>query len=162
MPNWCSNSVTFYGENAEKVNALFRELQTKQEADIDRKGVKPDFVDEKPTHNPYMFEIYENYHGKTWWSYDTKWIPNTDDLVDIANKFNCNFEQYYEESGSNIYGKTTYDNGNFDEVSLDDDDFNMIEHNEKDDLFIYKGESYESIFEIYELILNNKLNSYEN
>lgn len=160
MPNWCSNSVVFYGENAEKVKDLFRELKAKQLADSEHKGVIPDFILNKPDtlRNPYMFEIDVTSDSI---NYNTKWSPNTDDLVEIASKYSCDFEHWYDESGNCIYGKATYKDGNLNDIYLDEFDFDKVVYDEKNDIYIYNGETSESSYDFYNQILNTKLTNRE-
>jgi len=161
MPNWCYNFVTFSGkeEDLEKLHNVFLEME-KQE-NITNEGQLPEFakISEQLDLNRWFFEL--NIIDLGIISYSTKWVPNTLNLVAIADYFNLEFESEYDESGNLIYGKAIYKNGILEELDLDTDELleiNWIESEieGEDDHYLYRGEKYESDEEIKEMIWEEK------
>lgn len=158
MPNWCNNTVTFSGENADKANQMFKELYETQQKDPDH-GVTFGLIDiENIKRNPFMFNIYEEFDSVTRWSYQTKWAPNTEDLKLVADHVGCDFTHYYDEMGMLIYGRTQYIDKQEIEIDLDDKDFDSYSYSEEDDLYRFEDEVYESVYDILEILLDRKLN----
>jgi hypothetical protein len=56
----------------------------------------------------YFFEIYQNDDVTGVFQYETKWSPNTEEVQKIAEHYNVNFTQDYEELGNCVYGRATF------------------------------------------------------
>lgn len=160
MPNWCSNSVTFSGRNVSLAKKMFDDLVDKYDAG-DGSGVKPDMIpDRQDGPNPYMFEFRQNGDGTlddVSYIYDTKWSPNIDDVQTIAKTLDCDFKMYYEEIGVGIYGYAQMVNGLFQEIDLDDTDTDQVEYDEDLDSYTFRDLEYESQYDCYEILLEEKL-----
>lgn len=156
MTNWAQNWVTFYGEETQlkQVNDMFKAMENKEK--LSEEGQIPPFM-EKPEQD-YFFEICSDEIDTI--SYTTKWSPNVDDLVVIANHFNLNFVSTYEETGSNIFGKAIFTAGNSEakKYDLKKDDFDLYEFDEKADTYIFEGEKYECESDILQIIFERKFN----
>jgi len=151
MANWCLNTVVFQGEDHR-----MEELRLLTEALIVREnllncGQLYDFVSEG---SGYLFETsYED--GVL--GYLTKWAPNTQVLVEVADHLNLSYTHSYEEPGMMIYGRDTYKNGELQQVMLDNDDFALYEFNEQTESYDFEGESYPNDEEILEILFRRKL-----
>jgi len=169
MPNWCFHSLEFKGENKEKAIELFDQLIKLQSKNPDQGVLPEDLYTEKDIpsqdilildktvsvlRNPYMFDIT---HEDERISYNTKWSPNEDDIVIIADHFKCDFELSYEEMGNDIYGKCFYVNGELTDYMLNDDDFSQFTYDEDSDEYTFRDETYESHYDIYETLLEEKI-----
>jgi hypothetical protein len=165
MPNWCYNYVSFSGKEEDliKLQEVFSEM-IKQEG-ITNEGQLPEFakISEQLDLNRWFFQLNDN--GDFGFTYETKWAPNTLNLVAIADLFNLEFESEYEEGGCLIYGKAFYKNKILEELDLDRSDLLQISglENTEDggDYYLYQGEKYESDNEIKEIIWNKKFKKYE-
>jgi len=119
MANWCSNSVTFIGEPSQltDLKILFEAMALKEQKQ--RKGQLPDFIFDK---DGFFFDIVWDNDVL---SYQTKWSPNTDIILEIGVRFEVEFIHGYDESGNLIYGEATYLKGEFLDTCLDDEDFDQ-------------------------------------
>jgi hypothetical protein len=168
MPNWCSNHVTFQGDEASllKVMTLFREAEENQcEGKI--QGFMPDFVE--GVKESYFFEIF--CQDDNCISYETKWADNTDDLVEVVKHIGgVSFEVEYSESGCGVYGRDTYNHetqelvkvwlthAENDLVIFVDED-NIYEHPDRDGFYFFEGEYYECKEEALDIVLQRKINN---
>lgn len=155
MANWCNNYVYFSGDPArvEDVRALFREIQGKQ--DRDEKLWLPFFVTNK---NGYMIDI--DAHDEEIY-YRSRWVPNIDVLVQIANHYAVDFLDSYDELQTGVFGEANYDRGVLSNISLDGNDLKASHYDEETRLFIYKGQSYEDERPIFaQLIEQKRLNDH--
>lgn len=165
MPNWCYNYVSFSGKEEDliKLQEVFSEM-IKQEG-ITNEGQLPEFakISEQLGLNRWFFQLNDN--GDFGFTYETRWAPNTLNLVAIADLFNLEFESEYEEGGCLIYGKAFYKNKILEELDLDRSDLLQISglENTEDgnDYYLYQGEKYESSNEVKEIIWNKKFKKYE-
>ena len=156
MANWCQNWVTFQGEESKlkEVKTLFEAMQQKEKST--NEGQKPDF--ENVVFLYWFFEIYTDELDTI--RYDTRWSPNVDDLIKIANHFDLGFEVQFEETVNNIFGKAIYTAGNEEAqfYELHNSDFELYEFLQDEDTYLYEGEKYECEYEILETIFEKKFN----
>lgn len=154
MANWCQNWVNFSGEESQinKMKSLFKAMEIKEKEM--NEGQIPSFM--KEPKQDWFFNIYADETDTI--SYETKWSPNTYDLVEIANHFRLSFEHMYEESGNNIFGKAVFTSGNIEPefFDLDDSDFDLFQYDTENDIYTYEGQEYESNCEILETIFEKK------
>jgi hypothetical protein len=156
MANWCTNWVIFSGEETQikKANAMFKTMQEKEKET--NEGQIPSFMAEPK--EGFFFEIYEDESEII--SYSTKWSPNINDLIEIANHFKLGFEVLYEEIGNQIFGKAIFTAGNSEAKKYDlaSEDFEECQYDEDADIYKYNGEEYESDSEILQTIFQKKFN----
>lgn len=155
MANWCSNSVAFEGNETalEQIKSEFRKMINRENEE--HCGQLPDFISDKE--RGYFFNIvWED--GDCIFSYDTKWSPNKDILIKIAERYNVDFIHDYEEMGNLIYGRSIYENGTVIEIDLEDEDFEKYHYDEEADTYHFEGENYDSDYEILEILLERKIN----
>jgi hypothetical protein len=150
MPNWCSNRVTFEGEQHQitDLQILFETLSRREQKE--RKGQLPNFIFER---DGYFFDIH--------WEdsvlyYETKWSPNTSVIMEIAVRFDVDFVHSYEEGGCLIYGEASFIKGVFTDTCLDPEDFALYLYHEADDTCTFEGNEYESRDEVLEILLERK------
>ncbi|RWY47381.1 DUF1281 family ferredoxin-like fold protein [Mucilaginibacter gilvus] len=150
MANWCSNSVEFIGEHSqfEQLTSLFQAMAKKEKKE--ERGQLPTFVKEERGH---LFCIrWED--GIL--NYETKWAPNTNIIVQIADKFGVGFKLNYTEPGMEIFGESTYTDGCLEDICLDNDDTSRYEYNEDDSTYRFENQNYECSEEIQEILLERK------
>ncbi|WP_116790857.1 hypothetical protein [Flavobacterium psychrotrophum] len=154
MANWCSNRVAFTGNgNAlQQLHKLFLSMQEREETTGN--GQLPDFID---TENRYFFNLYYNEGDVGIFEYETRWSPNTEVIRLIADRYGLGVRHEYEEAGNCIYGVTEYRNGQETETDLDWADFDRYEYHEDEGVYYFEGETYESDYEILEILLQRKL-----
>ncbi|HZY39758.1 MAG TPA: hypothetical protein VFE53_24050 [Mucilaginibacter sp.] len=116
MADWCNNHIVFSGDAArvENVRALFREIQEKQ--DRDEKLWLPPFV---TAERSYMIAI--NVTDETIY-FRSRWVPNIDALVQIANQYGLDFVNRYDEINTGVFGEASYTGGVLSNINLDDND----------------------------------------
>ncbi|MCT1531745.1 MULTISPECIES: hypothetical protein [Bacteroidota] len=155
MANWCSNTVVFEGkpEAIRQIQQLFQTLKEKEEQA--EEGQLPDFTDS--TNGGYFFNIYWNEGDEGNFQYETKWSPNSEILRSIADRYQVDFIQDYEEMGNGIYGRAIYQNGILDDVFLSDEDLEAYDFDEDKDTYHFEGKTYDSDYEILETLLERKL-----
>lgn len=90
-------------------------------------------------------------------SYLTKWSPNTQVMVEVADHFGLNYNHWYDEQGMQIYGMDSYQAGHLSEVSLDESDFSLYTYNEQNDCYWFEGQSYTTEEDTMETLLSRKL-----
>jgi hypothetical protein len=153
MANWCNNTVVFEGkpEAIEQINELFRTMIEQEKKEVF--GQLPDFVENKS--GRCFFEIYES--DTAVFSYQTRWSPNTEILQQIAEHYNVNFTQDYEELGCLVYGRATFSDKLLTDIYLADEDFEKYQFDEEKDKWYFEGETYESDYEILETLLERKI-----
>ena len=150
MANWCSNTVVFTGgqNQLDELKTLFLTMAKKEQKE--RKGQLPPFVNDD---TGYLFEIR--------WEedvlyYETKWSPNTEVMVQVADKYHTGFEHSYSESGNGVFGETTYEDGILEDVFLDDDDYDLYGYDEETEIYFFENQAYESNEEIHDILLERK------
>lgn len=151
MANWCYNFLQFEG-NSEAVNnlmALFMELESREKATTH--GQLPDFIAEKAG---FMSSI-NCYEDNV--SYETRWWPNVEVIVQITEKFKLGFTLSYNELDNLIFGEYVYKNSVLTDFCLDSADFDLYDINpENEDTWLFEGEVYLSDFEILDILLERR------
>jgi hypothetical protein len=149
MANWCYNVVTFDNSNVlEQLKILFESLAEKCEKE--EKGQLPDFIQNGER---FMFNI--NWDNDTV-SYETRWSPNIEEMKQIADFYKTGFNYYYEELGNLVYGVARFENGVLTDTYLESSDFSLFDQIEDEDKWIFEGETYESEYDILEILLERK------
>lgn len=150
MANWCNNIVQFTAdpEKLESIEQLFKAMSFMEQQL--QHGQLPPFI---RSDSGYLFNIYTE--GGTIY-YDTKWVPNTDILVQLADQFGVGFVHDYSELAMGIFGQATYQQGILTDISLDQEDFTRFEYDHDQEMYTYEGSSFESEIEIMELLLERK------
>ena len=154
MANWCSNSVAFEGDETtlEQVRLEFVKMQICENKE--NCGQLPKFISDK--NRGYFFDILLE-DGDCIFNYQTRWSPNTEILLQIAEYFKVDFIHNYEEIGNQIYGVAVYSNNELSEIYLEEEDFEQYKYNEETDTYFFKEENYESDYEILEILLKRKI-----
>ena len=154
MANWCSNSVAFEGNETalEQVKLEFVKMQLRENEE--NCGQLPKFVSDK--NRGYFFDILLE-DGDCIFNYQTRWSPNTEILLQIAEYFKVDFIYNYEEIGNQIYGIIFYLNNEVNEICLEEEDFEQYEYHEETDSYFFEDENYESDYEILEILLKRKI-----
>jgi hypothetical protein len=131
MPNWCSNNVTFTG-NEENLNRFQRVIE---------KTIK---IQESHGNGEILFSLENAIDGYMFWiqtsdtgviSFESRWNPIPQDMVKIAQLFDLEFEYSYEESGCDLYGTYTYQDGMLMCQSLTEDEIEMCKVQNEDEDF---------------------------
>ena len=159
MANWCSNSVAFEGNEIalEQVKLEFRKMIIRENQE--NCGQLPDFILNKS--RGYFFDILLE-DGGCIFNYQTRWSPNTEILLKIAERYKVDFIYNYEEMGNQIYGVSVYSNNELMEICLEEEDFEQYDYHEETDSYFFEEEKYKSDYEILEILLKRKIENYEN
>ena len=155
MANWCSNTVVFEGkpEAITAIQELFQSMKEKEEKI--EEGQLPEFISKD--NGGYFFNIYWNEGDEGQFQYETKWSPNMEIIQKIAEHYEVNFTQDYEEMGNLIYGRATFYDKLLTDVYLEDVDFEQYEFDEENETYHFEGNDYESDYEILENLLERKI-----
>ncbi|MES2446588.1 MAG: hypothetical protein V4546_05365 [Bacteroidota bacterium] len=150
MPNWCNNIVQFTGEpqKLEELNQLFEAMAVREKET--HEAQLPSFV---KAEQGYLFDTYLD-SGTLY--YDTRWSPNTDIIVQIADHYQVDFLHQYSELAMGVFGEATYEAGVLKETYLDFEDLNQYEYDEEKDCYTFEGNLFESDMEILETLLERK------
>jgi len=155
MANWCYNYVEFTSTNQEKLNELYSllsEFEIKQSCNLGEYLLEGD---QKPVYD--LFSPVDT-GVSIIVSYLTKWSPNLRDLQKLATKFECNFNVEYKETGHEIFGKASFENGELLVQDLSNDDFEEYSFDEDTDCYMFEGEEYECEDDILETLWKRKYN----
>ena len=143
MANWCSNIVTFSGENVDKVDEMFTKLMEEQEAS--GFGVRPDWDACEKYDARYMFHIDKRGSGD--YQFETKWSPALNTIFLIGRRFKIAFEMFWDEPGMGLYGKMVFDPSMPDIAMVSDASGTNFRYDDEKGVYIYKGEEYESEYD---------------
>ena len=154
MTNWCSNTVAFEGNETalEQVKLEFIKMQIRENEE--NCSQLPEFISDK--NRGYFFDILLE-DGDYIFNYQTKWSPNTEILLQIAERFKVDFIYNYEEIGNQIYGVSVYSYNELTEIYLEEEDFQQYDYHEETDTYSFEAENYESDYEILEILLKRKI-----
>lgn len=144
MPNWCYNTITFSG----KYKAFCKRMENH---DYNIQGFE--FI----KNGRCIFSLEKIEDGV--YSFESKWIPPIDELIQQAKKSKFSFEIDYEELGCQVYGRAYYDcrTDELKDYFLGDETFNMIEWD--DDVLKINGVVCESEMEFLEIQLEKLINN---
>ncbi|RRJ92757.1 hypothetical protein EG240_01695 [Paenimyroides tangerinum] len=155
MANWCSNTVVFEGEPEaiEQIQRLFKSMAEKQQKE--NCGQLPEFIQD--SNGGYFFDIYQDDDVTGIFQYETKWSPNIEVVQAIAEHYNVNFTQDYEELSNGVCGRAMFSDKLLTDIYLDEEEFEQYEFDEETDTYHFEGEEYESDYEILETLLERKI-----
>ena len=155
MANWCSNTVVFGGtpEAIKQIQQLFKSMAEKQQEE--NCGQLPDFVQD--SNGGYFFDIYQDDDVTGIFQYETKWSPNIEVVQAIAEHYNVNFTQDYEELSNGVCGRAIFSDKLLTDIYLDDEEFEQYEFDEETDTYHFEGKEYDSNCEILETLLERKI-----
>jgi hypothetical protein len=156
MPNWCSNSVVFSAveDTLEKIRELFAQIEQKQQQD--EKYHLPSFVTKE---EGYMQDIIID---KNRINFETRWVPNIETLIEIADFYQAGFTCKYDEMANGIFGEARYDQSALIMANLDMEDFKAIRYDKQQkgypcgqQVFEYEGDLLDYLLE--QKMLNNNV-----
>lgn len=155
MPNWCSNTVVFEGneETIQRIQQLFQTMKEKEEQT--ERGQLPDFITDE--NGGYFFNLYWNEGDIGMFQYETKWSPNIEIVRKIAEYYQVDFVQDYEEISNLVYGRATFSDKLLTDIHLENEDFEQYQFDEETDTYSFEGEIYDSDCEILETLLERKI-----
>ena len=153
MPNWCSNHVTFSGENVDKADKLFKTLM--QEQSVSGLGIRPPWKGCDKHGLRYMFEIQHS--GDSTYQFESKWSPTLATMFLIGRRFKVAFEISWEEMGNGLYGSATYDPSMPDVMMVRDASSTNFRWDDDKEVYIYNGEEYESVYDFMEDVIDNMI-----
>ncbi|MBW7893070.1 MAG: hypothetical protein H3C48_19015, partial [Chitinophagaceae bacterium] len=151
MPNWCYNVVRFQGDAhlISETERFFKAMAAREKQQLC--GQLPDFATVRDDHF-FCIQWKDNALH-----YETRWCPNTYQLVTIADHLHVNFKHNYEETEMLIYGQATYSNGKLSTVDLDPADFELYQYDGQQDDFLFEGKHYPDYATILEILLERKM-----
>ena len=154
MANWCSNTIVFEGkpEAIKEIQQLFQTMTEKEEQT--ERGQLPNFITDE--NGGYFFNLYWNEGDIAMFQYETKWSPNIEIVQKIAEYYQVDFIQDYEEMSKLVYGRAMFSDKLLTDIYLEDEDFDSYQFDEETDTYHFEGEAYESDCEILETLLERK------
>jgi hypothetical protein len=150
MANWCINMVVFSGKLRQLIQLEKMVVKMIEKEIRDNKGQMFPMI---KTDTGYLFEM--EYHGDVL-CYLTRWQPNTEVLMAVANWLVLNYVHTYQEPAMGIYGKDTYVNKVLTEAYITPEDHALFSL-ESEGWYVYKGERFDEINDIYDLIIADRL-----
>lgn len=159
MANWCNNTVVFEGkpEAIEQIQQLFKTMAEKEQKE--NCGQLPDFIEN--TGGGYFFNLYQDDGVIGVFQYETRWSPNTEVLQKIAEHYNLDFVQDYEELGCLVFGRATFSDKLLTDIYLEDVDFDKYNYDEVNDTYHFEEENYATDYEILETLLERKIKNHQ-
>jgi hypothetical protein len=150
MANWCENTVKFSGDEnrLKQLISLFTRLGRKGKKET--LGQLPKFISKE---KPHFVDI--SVKSETIY-YSTKWNPNNEVLKEIADHFQLDFNNRYDELQMGIFGEASYQNGILLDVKLDPVDFQAYHYDKELLAYLYEGNSYEFEWPIFEKLLEKR------
>jgi len=148
MANWCNNSVVFSADEAtlDKIRNLFMEIQQKQEAG--NSFQLPSFA---KSNKGVMRDIII---GKHQFSFETRWEPNLELMIETAQFYGASFVSRFAELGNGICGEASFSDKTLRLVTLDPEDFMAIRYEPTlrgypwgDEVFEYEGDLLDHILD---------------
>ncbi|WEK20453.1 MAG: hypothetical protein P0Y49_04790 [Candidatus Pedobacter colombiensis] len=151
MANWCLNTVTFEADETvmEKIRVLFLEMAEREILYF--RGQMPPFYRRE---HGYLFEI--DWREQELF-YLTKWSPNIDVMIAVADHYHACFVYTYEELAMGIYGMAIYRWGRLWDIYLEPDDFTQFSYFEQADKYEFEGKHYTNEFEVLDILLQRKV-----
>jgi hypothetical protein len=143
MPNWCNNTVTFFGENVDKVDELFTKLMEEQA--VSNLGVRPDWEACEKYDALYMFYIEKNDAGS--YRIETRWSPPINTMFLIGRRLKIAFEMQWDECGMGLYGRMVFDPSMPDVALIADASGTNFRYDENKEMYIFNGQEYESEYD---------------
>jgi hypothetical protein len=151
MANWCSNSVVFAAddETLQNICNLFTDIERKQQQD--ERYHLPSFIKRD---GGYMQDIAVDKHRIT---FETRWTPNTETLLEIADFYKAVFVCKFHEMSMGIYGEARYDGNKLETVSLDREDFQAIRYDKQKNGYPCGEQVFEFEGDLLDYILEQKM-----
>jgi len=107
MANYCSNSVTFEGDD-KQIEKLIRAFNKSIEKTPPHHAVKFILIPPNYIVQNWFFDLtIEEDEGTMY--YQTKWSPDPVHLLQACRMFSVSFILSYEEGGNGLYGEFKYD-----------------------------------------------------
>lgn len=114
------------------------------------RGQLPDFLHEN---NLLLFDIWFLADRL---EYLTKWCPNTNGLVKLADYLDCGVVHQYQQIFAAIYGEAIYLNSKLTDVCLEQSDFFRYTYDSAQHCFHFQGQDYQDVQEVLEVLLRDK------
>jgi hypothetical protein len=146
MANMCSNQLFFSGNEDAliEVKGLFMEMMNKEIET--NEGQKPIFLDKD---SRYFFDIVAEEDNEQI-SFESRWSPNVDEVLQIAKKHNIDFELSYQEISNGVYGKAIFQKGEL--TTYDLEDTSEVDYNEDSDTYTFREMVSDSQDELLEIL----------
>ncbi len=166
MANECYNQVHIKGD-VENIASFMAEIaEIKAHLKQYKTSTYPSYIldtKENKEELKYMFDfdIDEILNGECLFSFTTKWTPATNELVLMAKHHKLDFVLNYDELGDGVYGEAIYnaEDDTLAKYDLDSSDLDPIEYNSEEDEYLFEGKSYESQYDILQIIFDRKFNA---
>jgi hypothetical protein len=154
MANWCNNYLVLSGTGTAIQNAIkvFRGIE--EEQNRTGKYFLAKFITAEGSQMADIV-ILENTIN-----YQTRWIPNLEALVQIANYTGVDFISQYDELAMGIIGEATCKGGVFSNVRLDGHDLQAYHYDPGSATYLYNGQSYEDEWSVLMHLLEIKKHVY--
>ena len=130
------------------MEALFLTMQEKEI--LEERGQLPEFI---KAETGYFFDISFEFELL---DYSTKWIPNIETVISIADYYQADFKHEYSEMAMGIFGEATYENGELIDTHLDFGDFNRYQWDDENGVYVFEGQTYEDDYKILKILLQQK------
>ena len=149
MANYCSNSVVFAADERtlQNIRDLFTEIEYKQQGG---QYHLPSFITKN---DGFMQDIVIDKHRIT---FETRWTPNSEILVAIADYYKAGFVSKFHEMSMGIYGEARYDGSQLVTVTLDREDFQAIRYDKQKNGYPFGDQVFEFEGDLLDYILEQK------
>lgn len=92
-------------------------------------------------------------------SFETKWAPPIEELIQMGKTFECSFELLYDEPGCGVYGELHYNHktNTHVDIFLENEELELIIYDEDADIYTFESNEYESDSEPKDILLSRKI-----
>jgi hypothetical protein len=156
MANMCSNYITITGDDLTKIRELLEQAEEATE------GWLPEEIVLEVCSWLFDVVILGDTEKVITAQCETRWSPPTEELEAIGKLCNVNITNHYEELGSYEYGISEFriDTMQTTTTCLDEDDIKRV--TEYEDLYKFNDEIYESRYDAYDEMLQEKISKQSN
>lgn len=105
----------------------------------------------------YFFDLQNHEDAPHRFEYETRWSPNIQAVLEIAERFSLSFLLHYEQRGDLLYGAFRYEDGTLREFRLEAADFSAYRYNARSDSYRFESQWYKDVLDIWEILLARKM-----
>jgi hypothetical protein len=150
MANWCNNYLLLSGTDTAIQNAIKVFSGIEEEQNRTGKYFLPELITAESSQMADIV-ISENTIN-----YQTRWAPNLEALVQIANHTGVGFVSQYDDLQMGIIGEASYQNGVFSNIRLDGNDLQQYHYDMGTATYLYNGQNYEDEWSVLMELLETR------
>ena len=88
--------------------------------------------------------------------YETRWVPNLDLLVQLAEKYQVGFISKFQAMSNGLYGEAAYSDGKLTAVTLSKEELTTLHYDKTKNGYLLRDEVYEYKGDLLDVLLEQK------